>query len=111
MSHIAQVILGIGVSVLVLLFFDMWSRRRCVPPVEYGDMRFGDEPTNAGDMEAEYLRRWYEVNRESWWARHKPSSDRSGVHVDEFMLDLLNEVYLINAARRAEELKRGNSGL
>lgn len=50
------------------------------------------DPTSCGDMVAEELRRWYERNRESWWARHSRNADRRGGHSDGFMLRLLNAV-------------------
>jgi hypothetical protein len=56
------------------------------------------EPTARGDEIATKVRRWYEANRESWWARHKPGiigagPDRSGVHADEFILRLISAVH------------------
>lgn len=58
------------------------------------------DPTARGDQIASKVRSWYEANRESWWARHRPfapSPDRDGTHADEFMLRL------IGAVRKAEE--------
>lgn len=49
------------------------------------------DPTSAGDMRADLMRRWYERNRETWWDRHRPSADRKGIHADEWMLGLMNE--------------------
>ncbi len=56
------------------------------------------DPTARGDMIADKVRQWYEANRETWWARHKPGimgagPDRAGVHADEFMLRLIQAVY------------------
>lgn len=56
------------------------------------------DPTSRGDLVAEKVREWYEAHRESWWDRHKPgifgaSTDRSGVHADEFMLRLIGAVH------------------
>lgn len=62
------------------------------------DMTFSSEPTSRGDDIAEYLRRWYELNRESWWDRHRAMADRNGVHADEFMLSFINELRRIDAA-------------
>lgn len=50
------------------------------------------DPTSRGDLVAEKVRRWYEVNRESWWARHHPNADRKYRHADEFMLRLVAAV-------------------
>ena len=54
------------------------------------------DPTARSDMIAEKVRAWYEANRESWWARHRPQifsyRDNSGVVADEFMLGLLGAV-------------------
>ncbi len=58
-------------------------------------MRSDMDPASRGDMEASLVRRWYEKNRETWWARHSPfgaGPDRSGAHADEFMLRLIGEV-------------------
>jgi hypothetical protein len=115
MSHFTQVILTICFFVVpVLIVSSIWSRNRMRRNKFYRvEMFFGDEPTAAADQAAIYLRRWYEGHRESWWDRHcgpgwpvGPGTDRSGAHADEFMLDLLNEVYLINSARKAEDEKR-----
>lgn len=65
------------------------------------DMSFSDDPTACGDEIAYYVRRWYEINRESWWDRHGPNSDRRGYHADEFMLSFLNEVGRVNNAAAA----------
>jgi len=56
------------------------------------------DPTARGDLIAAKVRRWYEANRESWWARHKlgiigRSPDRDGLHADEFMLRFINAVH------------------
>lgn len=60
------------------------------------------DPTARGDIIAAVVRDWYERNRESWWARHKPGiigagPDRSGVHADEFMLRFIDKVHEISA--------------
>jgi hypothetical protein len=53
------------------------------------------DPTARGDTECSLMRRWYEANRESWWARHRPQifsyRDNSGVVADNFMIRLLRE--------------------
>ncbi len=59
------------------------------------------DPTARGDIIASVMRDWYERNRETWWARHKPGiigagSDRSGVHADEFMLRFISETHRIS---------------
>lgn len=66
------------------------------------DMRFSRDPTSRGDEIADYVRTWYEINRESWSDRHQinpfgPASDRSGVHADEFMLSFIAEVGRVSA--------------
>lgn len=66
------------------------------------DMHFSFDPTSRGDEVADYVRRWYEINRESWFDRHQinpfgSATDRSGVHADEFMLRFLGEVGRIEA--------------
>lgn len=58
---------------------------------------FTGEPTADGDLIAAHMRRWYELHRETWWARHKPGivgagPDRDGSHADEFMLRLVGEM-------------------
>ena len=50
------------------------------------------DPTSAGDMRADLLRRWYEANRETWWDRHRPGADRRGGHADEWAIGLMNEM-------------------
>jgi len=50
------------------------------------------DPTAKADKIAAHMRRWYEAHRESWIDRHLGSTDRSGVHADEFILALINEV-------------------
>ena len=75
-------------------------------------MRFSDEPTARGDEIAEYVRRWYEDNRETWFDRHKINllgrdTDRSGVHADEFMLRFVGFVgEVFEAARKQDEDNR-----
>ena len=60
------------------------------------DMRFSSDPTSRGDEISDYVRRWYEINRETWRDRHWTpfgcAPDRSGVHADEFMLSFIAEV-------------------
>lgn len=54
------------------------------------------DPTARGDEVAARVRRWYEANRESWWARHSifgADPDRAGTHADEFMLRLIDAVH------------------
>jgi hypothetical protein len=59
------------------------------------------DPTTRGDVIAERLRHWYEANRETWWDRNRflpwrAAPDRAGVHADEFMLGLINELRRID---------------
>lgn len=49
------------------------------------------DPTARADAHAAKMREWYEDNRERWWARIGPNSDRSGFHADEFMLRFMAE--------------------
>jgi hypothetical protein len=65
------------------------------------------EPTARGDLQAALLRRWYEQNRETFWARHKPgiigaAPDRAGVHADGFMLALIAETARIGRLSDSE---------
>lgn len=80
-----------------------WGEGVCL-----ADMHFSDEPTARGDEIADYVRRWYELNRESWWDRHRPGADRRGLHADEFMLGFIQEVGRVTA--EAERQKRGRHG-
>lgn len=76
-----------------------WGEGVCL-----ADMAFSSDPTSVGDEMADYLRRWYELNRETWWDRHRPSADRRGFHADNFMLSLINEVSRIQGeAERQRE--------
>lgn len=75
------------------------------------DMRFCGEPTADGDIAAEYLRIWYERNRETWWDRNNwgiwgSAPDRAGVHADNFMLRLMGEMGRINAERQRQADER-----
>lgn len=63
------------------------------------DMHFGGEPTSDGDAVADYVRQWYERNRETWWDRYW----RRGDNADEFMLGLINEVTRVLAERERQE--------
>jgi hypothetical protein len=75
------------------------------------DMKFSRDPTSRGDEVAEYVRVWYEHNRESFCDRHQwcnplgRAPDRSGVHADEFMLSFIGEVGRVTAEadRQLEE--------
>lgn len=80
-----------------------WGRGVCIV-----DMHSSSDPTSRGDNIAEYLRVWYEANRETWLDRHyvlglNSVPDRNGVHADEFMLALLNEVGRIYRAMDMDE--------
>ncbi len=65
------------------------------------DMHFCGEPTADGDAVAEYLRVWYEANREGWWerSRYNPNGRRWTVCADNLMLGMVNEVARIEAER------------
>ena len=56
------------------------------------DMRFSTDPTAQGDDIADYVRQWYEINRETWWQRRQDSVRRSAGVADEFMLSFIAEV-------------------
>lgn len=68
-----------------------WGEGTCI-----AEMKFSRDPTSRGDEIADYVRRWYEINRETWWDRCRPASDRSGVHADNFMLSFLSEVHRVS---------------
>ena len=64
---------------------------------------FTGEPTADADIAAEFMRGWYEANRETWWERHSPfgaGPDREGSHADEFMLALMAQCRRVETARR-----------
>jgi hypothetical protein len=63
------------------------------------------DPTSRGDTETDLCRRWYEVNRESWWQRHRPNADRKGAHADEWMIGFRNEVLRIGHLSDHELMK------
>lgn len=68
------------------------------------------DPTARGDIIASVVRDWYERNRESWWARHKPGimgsgPDRDGSHADEFMLRFISKVREISALSDRELMR------
>jgi hypothetical protein len=73
-----------------------WGEGVCI-----ADMEFSYDPTSRGDEIAEYVRIWYELNRESFCDRHhcpfRAAPDRSGVHADEFMLSFIGEVWRVTA--------------
>jgi hypothetical protein len=79
------------------------------------DMNFCGEPTADGDAVADYARRWYEINRETWCDRHRicnllgAAPDRSGVHADEFMLSFIGEIYRIQEEGKRQAVKRAAS--
>lgn len=77
-----------------------WGEGTCT-----ADMTFSTDPTSRGDEIADYVRRWYEANRETWWQRRGSNADRSGVHADEFMLRFISEVTRVTA--EAERQTRG----
>jgi hypothetical protein len=82
-----------------------WGEGVCL-----ADMAFSLDPTSAGDEMADYLRRWYEINRETWWDRHRPSADRKGIHADNFILRLIGEVSRIQGeAEKQKNLRHQQS--
>ena len=72
-------------------------------------MAFSFDTTSRGDDIADYVRRWYELNRETWWDRHRPNADRKGVHSDSFMLAFINEIARVSA-EADRQLTRGPAG-
>lgn len=76
--------------------------------VPAADMRFCGEPTSDFDMAGQYLRTWYEANRETWWDRQPLSRNQRRLRMgaaDSFMLGLINEV-----GRIEDERKRQTAG-
>lgn len=71
-----------------------WGRGVCI-----ADMSFGYDATANGDAAAEYLRVWYEANRESWWERVRPGAFWRRGTADNFMLGLIEEVSRIERER------------
>ena len=64
-----------------------WDEGVCID-----DMRFSSDPTSRGDEIADYVRQWYEINRETWWQHHRRRADDSRGIADEFMLSFIAEV-------------------
>lgn len=56
------------------------------------DMGFSTDPTARSDEIADYVRHWYEINRETWWQHRRGIANRSRCVADEFMLGLIAEV-------------------
>jgi hypothetical protein len=85
-----------------------WGEGVCI-----ADMHFCGEPTADGDAVADYVRQWYERNRESWWDRCRLSRNQQLLNAgcaDSFILSLISEVARVqsecerqNAARRLRE--------
>jgi len=69
-----------------------WGEGVCV-----ADMQFSRDPTARSDDIADYVRYWYEINRETWWQRHGRLADRNGIVADEFMLSFIAEVRRVTA--------------
>lgn len=68
------------------------------PGVPENEMEFCGEPTSDGDTVAEYVRTWYERNREGWYDRLIRRSDTA----DEFILWLISEVARVNDVRERQ---------
>lgn len=68
------------------------------------EMRFSYDSTARGDEIADYVRQWYEKNREGWQER---LFKRWEVAADEFMIRLVNEVIRVTgeAERQYQEMK------
>jgi hypothetical protein len=84
-----------------------WEFSKC--KVCTADMHFCGEPTSDGDAVAEYVRVWYEANRETWFDRHAPFgiNRKNGCALaDEFILSLIGEVRRVN-----DECERQTKGL
>lgn len=63
---------------------------------------FCGEPTADGDIAADFIRQWYEANRESWFDRHWPFgiNRKNGSDIeDNFILELISQVGRLNNAR------------
>lgn len=81
-----------------------WGEGVCL-----ADMHFGSDPTARGDAIAEYVRAWYELNRETWWERSRYNS--RGRHwlwaADNFILSFISEVHRVQreAERQMEKAK------
>ena len=83
-----------------------WGEGICI-----ADMKFSSDPTSVGDEIADYVRYWYERNRETWFDRHQinpfgAATDRSGVHADEFMLRFIGEVGRVSAEAEKQKAAR-----
>jgi hypothetical protein len=64
---------------------------------------FCGEPTADGDIAADFLRQWYEANRETWFDRHWPFgwNRKHGSEVaDNFMLEFIAQVQRLKNASR-----------
>ena len=83
-----------------LLTRRLWSFPQ--PGVAEKDMQFCGEGTADGDQAAEYVRYWYEANREGWFDR----ATRSPEVADEFILWLMAEVDRVNAERVRQTKER-----
>ena len=73
--------------------------------VEFPVPGFCGEPTADGDIAADFMRQWYEANRETWWQRHNwgiggSAPDRAGVHADNFMLEWISQYHRLQSARK-----------
>jgi hypothetical protein len=69
--------------------------------VPTSEMHFCGEPTADGDMAAEYLRHWYEANRETWWDRRK-RPPLNNPWADNLMLGLYDEVLRIEEEKQRQ---------
>jgi hypothetical protein len=57
--------------------------------------KFYGEPTADGDIAADFIRQWYEANRETWFDRHMPfgTNRKHGCDTaDNFILELISQV-------------------
>jgi len=72
------------------------------------DMHFSSDPTSCGDEVAEYVRRWYELHRETWWERRRHPQP-SGL-ADEFMLGLIQEVARVESEAARQRADQGRDG-
>ena len=63
---------------------------------------FCGEPTADGDIMADWLRQWYEANRESWFDRHWPfgiNRRHGSALADEWMLGFIQQFNRVQKAR------------
>ena len=68
--------------------------------IPVSEMQFCGEPTADGDTAAEYLRAWYESNRET--DRQRKGRPWELGLADNFIIGLMNEVYRIESEKHRQ---------